>query len=107
MHEAIVCSLYENSKPYYRHRSIPYKIRPGWNEHVSQAHAKASEPFKFWVEAGKSRQGPELKYKKFIHARYKYAVCFVYRNEQAMRTDSLAKRCYGIMLITFGRKSQQ
>ena len=38
------------------------------------------------------RQGPELENKELANARYKYAVRFISRNEQAMRADSMASK---------------
>ncbi|XP_034077513.1 carcinoembryonic antigen-related cell adhesion molecule 5-like [Gymnodraco acuticeps] len=42
--------------------------------------------------AGRPRQGSVFEYKKLTNARYKYAIRFICKNEQAMRADSMAKK---------------
>ena len=42
--------------------------------------------------AGKPRQGPELGHKKLANVRFKYAVRFIAKNEQAMKADSMASK---------------
>ena len=84
--------LYDGGKPFYNlyKQNKKSNIRPAWNEHVAMHHTEAPKAYKLWVIAGKPRQGPELQHKKLSKARFKYAVRFISRNEQAMRGDSIA-----------------
>lgn len=59
---------------------------------MSELHLEAREAFKNWVLSGKARHGPECEHKKHTNARFKYAVRFIKRNEQAMRANSMAKK---------------
>ena len=62
-------------------------MKPGWNDHVRELHVAAKEAFKSWVLSGKPRHGPECTLKKIANARFKYALRFITRNEQAMRAN--------------------
>ena len=69
---------------------MAYSIKPGWNEHVAELHAKARCAFKVWIESGRDRQGPLFEEKKRANANFKYALRFIKKNENSMRSDSLA-----------------
>ena len=82
-----MAALFEGGKPLQKHRrNRAYNIRAGWNEHVAPYHTEAREAYTRWALAGRPRKGPELGNKKLANARYKYAVCFISRNEHAMIT---------------------
>ena len=49
--------------------------------------AAAKAAFKYWVLAGKPRNGHECAHKKVATARFKYTLRFVKRNEQAVRAN--------------------
>ncbi len=92
MYDDVVAALNNGSKPFCKlnKHGRKYNIRPGWHEHVAPYHAEAREAHKLWAMAGRPWQGPELEYKKLANARFKYAVRFISKNEQAMQADSLA-----------------
>ena len=90
LYDSIVKSLLVSSRP-LRKTSLR-KAKPGWNDHVKELHAEARRAFKAWVESGKHKYGPLFEYKKQANARFKYALRLIKRNENAMRSDSLAKK---------------
>lgn len=59
---------------------------------MADFYAEACEATKSWSLAGKPRQGPIFEHKKHTNAKYKYAVRYIRRNEQTLRTDSMAKK---------------
>ena len=89
-YNCIVYALVEASKPLLTHYNKAKNIKPGWNKFVAAPHAEAKAAHKAWVMAGRPRQGPVLEHKKLTNLRYKYAVRFVGKNEQAMRADLMA-----------------
>lgn len=91
MYDNIVNCLNNISKSFCKKKAKQHNLRPGWNEYVSELHREAREAFKNWVLSGKARHGPECEHKKHTNARFKYAVHFIKRNEQAMRANSMAK----------------
>ena len=105
MYDAVVAALYEAGKPLSKKkRARVNKARPGWLEHVAPYHAEARETYKLWVLAGRPRQGPELECKKLANARYKYAVRFISRNEQAMGADSMARKMMSNNMTDFWKE---
>lgn len=105
MYDDVVAALLEGGKPLQKHRrNRAYNIRPGWNEHVAPYHTEAREAYKLWALAGRPRQGPELENKKLANARYKYAVRFISRNEQAMRADSMASKMMSNNITDFWKE---
>ena len=83
MYDNVVSALYDGGKPFQKHNTQNKKsnIEPGWNKLVAMYHTEACEAYKLWDVAGKSRQGPELEYKKLANARFKYAVRFISKNQ--------------------------
>lgn len=104
MYSDIVHSLYEGSKPYYKHKNKNHNNKPGWKEYVSGYHTEARKATKSWAIAGRPRQGPVFEYKKLTNARYKYAIRFICKNEQAMRADSMAKKLIGSNVNDFWKE---
>ena len=88
----IVKCLCDASESLYQCKNKVHNSRPGWNEHVSELHSAAREP---WVEAGKNRQGRLFELKKRANARFKYALRFIKNNENVMRADSVARKLQG------------
>ena len=86
----IINSLNNASKPLIKTLTNCPSAKPEWNDHVWKP-AAAKEAFKWWV-LGKPRNGPECALKNVATARFKYALRFVKRNEQAMRANSMAKK---------------
>ena len=83
-----------------RHRAS----RPGWNAHVAEAHSAARDAFLFWKSQGKPRQGPVFKVKKRLNARFKYALRYIKKNEEAMRHDSLAEKLLSNNTVEFWKE---
>lgn len=92
MYDSIAKSSHEGSKYFCKHKQRIANMKAGWNHYVAMHHDEAREAFKTWVAAGRPRQGPVFVHKKSTTAKYKYAVCFICKNTQAMRADSLAKK---------------
>lgn len=96
-HNEDLCSTYEATVNCLVHDSKSFcqfchNRRPGWNEHcMGELHADAKEAFSNWATSGKARHGPEFDRKKWANARFRYAVRFLKRNEEAMRANSVAK----------------
>lgn len=53
-------------------------------------HAEANEGHKAWVIAGRPSQGLELEHKKKMNAKYKYALRYISKQEQALSASSMA-----------------
>ena len=92
MYEAIVQSLKNSSRSLYKHRTKVFNAKPGWKDQVEELHAEARNAFKEWAESGKSRHGPLFENKKCTNARFKNALRYIKRNENMMRSDSLARK---------------
>ncbi len=92
MYEKIVNCLISSGKRFCNNRCKQHNVRPGWNEYVAERHAEAKDAFKTWVLSGRARHGPDVERKKQANARFKYAVRFIKRNEQAMRANAMAKK---------------
>ncbi|XP_024116673.2 uncharacterized protein LOC112138347 [Oryzias melastigma] len=90
MYENIIYALLNPSKSLYKPKSRK-RGSPGWNAHVKELFLEAKEATKEWIVAGKPRQGPIFEHKRATNARYKYAIRFISRNNQAMRSDSMAR----------------
>ena len=84
LYDSIVESLLTSSKPLCRHKTAVYKGKPGWNECMFLACA----------ESGRQKCGPVFEYKKKANAKLKYALRFIKRNENTMRSDSLANKLH-------------
>ena len=67
------------SRHFYKPQRMAFSIKPGWNEHVAELHAKARCAFKVWIESGRDRQGPLFEEKKRANANFKYAK--IYKKE--------------------------
>jgi len=98
LYDSIVETLNIASRHFYKPQRKAYTIKPGWNEHVSELHAIARSAFKDWIESGRNRQGPLFEAKKRANANFKYALRYIKKNENSMRSDSLAyklhNKCY-------------
>lgn len=69
-----------------------YKAKSGWNEYVEELHAEARGAFKDWVETGRQKHGPLFDHKKRTNANFKYALRFIKRNEDTLRSNTLARK---------------
>lgn len=115
-HKGDVCSLYndivkalvECGKPLYKSRTKKNSVMPGWNTYVAVFYEQAREATTEWALAGRPRQGPVYENKKLTNARYKYAVRFIRRNEQSMRSESLAGKLLtkNVRLLERNKSSQ-
>ena len=75
---------------FYKFQCGLQNIKPGWNEHVAGLHAEARRAFKAWIVSGRDRQGPLFEQKKRANAHFKYALRYIIRNENSLRSESLA-----------------
>lgn len=90
-YDNIIKALHASAGSFCSHKKV-LNIKPGWNEYVAEHHAAAREAFKLWTNAGRPRQGDVFEYKKQANARYKYALCHIKNNENAIRADLLARK---------------
>ena len=91
LYDYIVNSISASSKSLHKPKSIR-GVKPGWNHYVEGLHAEARAAFKSWAEAGKGRSGPLFEHKKHTNAQFKYALRYIKRNENILRSDSLARK---------------
>ena len=99
-HSKELCSLYVkiveslciSNRSLHIQRSKVNNAKPGWNTHVEKLHTEARTAFKKWAETGKCRQGPLFENKKLTNSKFKSALRFIKRNEDMMRSDSLARK---------------
>ncbi len=112
-HATELCSLYDNIvksllvSGRHLYKIKPHKTKNGWNEYVEELYTDASRAFKAWVESGKPKHGPLFEYKKHVHANFKYALHFIKRNENTMRSDSLARKLHNKSPNDFGKEIKQ
>ena len=66
--------------------------RPGWNEYVADLYDFSRETRRTWLDHGKPRQG--LVHDLFVKSkhRFKLALRYITKNEDALRRESLAKK---------------
>ena len=72
-------------------KDIKYKVMPGWNEHVREAHTAARESFKAWQCAGKPRSGPVHDIMRHTRHAFKYSLRHCRKHEEQARADALAR----------------
>lgn len=89
MYNDIVRVLEVASQSLYTRSQKAKKIKPGWNKFVASHHAEANEAHRAWVIAGRPRQGPVLESKKKTNAKYKYALRYISKQEQALTAHSM------------------
>lgn len=83
-------TLHIGSGPFYEPHHKAYNIKPGWNEHMAELHAKARCSFKAWAGSGKDRRGLLFEEKKRAIANFKYVPRFIRKNENMINSDSLS-----------------
>ena len=66
--------------------------RPGWKEFASELYDMSRETYALWKNEGSPRQGLLFEMKNRAKARFKGAMRFIRRNEDALRKESLAKK---------------
>ena len=66
--------------------------RPGWKEFASERYDMSRETYALWKHEGSPRQGLLFEMKNRPKARFKGAMRFIRRNEDALRKESLAKK---------------
>ena len=66
--------------------------RPGWSDYVSDLYDYSREIRGKWLYLGRSRQGYIFKEFCRSKAKFKWALRFLTRNENALRKESLAKK---------------
>ena len=88
---AIKTSLY-NSSDHIMPSDSNYTPRPGWNEYVADLYDFSRETRCKWLDHGKPRQG--LVHDLFVKSkhRFKLALRYITKNEDALRRESLAKK---------------
>ena len=62
-----------------------YTHKPGWSDYVSDLYEFSRETYSIWVENGKPRQGPIHSIYTQSKRRFKYALRFIKKNENALR----------------------
>ena len=69
-----------------------YLHKPGWSDYVSDLYELSRETYRVWVDNGKPRQGPIHNIYTQSKQRFKYAIRYINKNENALRRESLAKK---------------
>ena len=100
----IVAALHEGSRPFLKHKNKKYMVRPGWKDFVAEYQTEAREAFKLWDTAGRPKQGCLLEHKQRTNAKYKYAIRYITKNEQAIRADSMAKKLLDNNVVEFWKE---
>lgn len=103
-YDNIICALDENGQSVCKQVKNNYAKRPGWNRYVAGYYEQALEATKEWDLAGRPRHGPIFENKKLTNARYKYAIRFISKNEQSMRSDSLASKLLSNNVVGFWKE---
>lgn len=83
------------------------KSVPGWNDHVSDSRAAASDAYRLWQQWNKPRKGPLFELMKRSRARYKYAVRLCRRFEGQTVADNLAKNLSAKKYSSFWRMTSK
>lgn len=60
-------------------------------KYACELHMEAKVDFKNWISSGKPKHGPEYEHIKQTNTLFKYAVRFIYRKEEALSKNSIAK----------------
>ena len=105
MYNSIISALTEASRPLLPHPRRSNNIKPGWNMYVAGHLDEAKAAHRAWAMAGRPRHGPVLEHKRATNARYKQAVRFIGKHEQAMRADSMAGKLL-CMPLASGKRSK-
>ena len=66
--------------------------RPGWKEFASELYDISRETYVLWTNEESPRQGLLFEMKNRAKARFKGAMRFIRRNEDAFRKESLAQK---------------
>ena len=66
------------------------KVLPGWNEFVKPFQEKAILWHAIWKSSGRPREGTIAAIRRMTRAKYRYAVRFIKKNEDACRARSMA-----------------
>ena len=93
LHENIVECLSSSSSTLVEKHSKPqYKLVPGWNECVRQAHQAARDSFLLWMKSGKPKEGLIYTQMKNSRSLFKYSLrhCKILENQK--RADSMASK---------------
>ena len=90
MYNSIIRALRGASRPLLPHPRRSNNIKPGWNMYVAGHLDEAKAAHRAWAMAGRPRHGSVQEHKRATNARYKQAVRFIGKHEQAMRADSMA-----------------
>lgn len=104
MYNSIVNAIQEASRPLHTHPRKVKNIKPGWNKYVADHQEAAKMAHRAWVIAGRPRHGPDLERKKLTNARYKYAVHFIGKHEQALRAHTIAENLLGNNVTDFWKE---
>lgn len=70
---------------------------------MEELHTEARRSFKAWVLSGRKRHGPLFKHKR-MSANFKYALRFIKRNEDTLRSNSLANKLQSNSVQDFNRR---
>ena len=97
-------AIHEASRHLHTHPRKVKNTKPGWNKYVADHQEAAKAAHRTWIIAGRPRQGPDLEHKKLANARYKYAVRFIAKHEQAVRAHSMAENLLGNNVTEFWKE---
>lgn len=69
-----------------------FKVRPGWNDLVSDLYEDSRDARRLWLASGKPRSGPIFETFSRLKARFKYSLRNLKRHEDTLRRESLARK---------------
>ena len=85
-------------------KNCRYRCQPGWSEFVADYYDASREAFLLWSANGKPRQGELFESMKTTRARFKYAMRFIKRNENSLRSDAIAKKFASVNPLSFWKE---
>ena len=93
-----------NSSPACNGKPGNYTPRPGWTDYVSDLYDLSRETRRMWLDNGKPRQG--MIHQMFVQSkrRFKCALNYITKNEDALRRESLAKKLTNLSSNEFWRE---
>ena len=96
--------MQKSSKNLSQKMNRNYSHKPGWTDYVSDLYDFSRESYRVWVDNGKPRQGPIHNIYTQSKRKFKYALRFISRNEDALRKESLANKLSHLKPAEFWRE---
>ena len=85
-----------------KRKKSKFKVVPGWNNTVKDAHAAASRAYMKWLSNNRPRCGPSYIDMKETRKSFKYCLKQCKKNEEQLRADSITNSLKKISPSRFG-----